>query len=80
MATDVRKMKVQVRGGTIALPPELLERYHLHDGDEVEVVSEVGCLRIRKPSRRDLSQFVGIAMKQGLPQTTDEYMREIRPR
>ena len=80
MATDAITMKVRAGGGSLRLPQELMDLYHLHEGDEVELVAEEGCLRIRKPSRRDLSKFVGILKDTALTTTTDEYMREIRPR
>lgn len=70
----------RVKDGTIVIPQEVLERYHLREGDEVEIVPEATCVRLRKPSRRDLSRFVGILKDTALAKTTDEYMREIRPR
>ena len=80
MATDVITVKVRAGEDGIRLPKEMMDRYHLQEGDEVELVADERCLRIRKPSRRDLSQFVGILKDTALAQTTDEYMREIRPR
>jgi antitoxin component of MazEF toxin-antitoxin module len=80
MATDVMTVRVRAGGDGLRLPQEMMDRYHLREGDEVELVAEDRCLRIRKPSRRDLSQFVGILKDTALAPTTDEYMREIRPR
>lgn len=73
-------MSARVEGGRLVLPPEALDELGVHDGEMVQVVISAEGLTIRRPRRRDLSKFVGIARTEGLPRTTDEYMREIRPR
>ncbi len=80
MATNATRIRVHVRHGRIELPPELLAEHHIEDGDEVEVVLADGAVQVHASRKRDLSRFVGILKDTALTKTTDEYMREIRPR
>lgn len=80
MATNAIRLRVPVRNGRIELPADLLAEHHIEDGDEVEVVLGNDAVQAQPPGRRDLSRFVGILKDTALTKTTDEYMREIRPR
>jgi bifunctional DNA-binding transcriptional regulator/antitoxin component of YhaV-PrlF toxin-antitoxin module len=79
MLSEPLRIRVKAQG-SIELPLELIERYQLQEGDELELVPELASFRVRKPSRRDLSKFVGIARETALAKTTDEYMRDVRGR
>ncbi len=66
-------------GGNVQLPQELSECYRLREGDELELLPELGSFPVRKPSRRDLSKFIGIARETALIRSTDEHGHDIRP-
>lgn len=73
-------MRIGARG-QIVVPRHLLERYELHQNEEIEFIPEDGGIRIQKPPReihppRDIR---GIA-KLRYADSVDEYIEEIRGR
>lgn len=69
-------MKMSERG-QITIPIELREQLGLHQGVELECVSHQGGVLIRKRSqgRHPVDEIYGLL---GTPQSTDDYIREMR--
>ena len=70
------------KGGQILIPREVMERYGLREGDEVDLVPsrpESGQARARD-AKGAVRRVYGILRGRGLTETTDEYIEEIRGR
>lgn len=67
--------------GQVTIPAELRQKYHLHEGDEVEVVDDDGSIRIVRPrdgETRGRRMVAAMRGKATTTMTTDELMDLLR--
>jgi AbrB family looped-hinge helix DNA binding protein len=67
--------------GQVTIPAELRRKYHLHEGDEVEVVEEDGALRITRLAQSETRSRRWARQTRGSATTgmsTDELMELLR--
>ena len=71
-------MRITERG-QVAIPKRIRERYGIRAETELEVIeTDRGILLVTKVTVSPFQRFVGRANAAGLPQQTDELLRQLR--